>query len=276
MDKEPNGYKCFRCDADLFGQRRKWCDSLCHNRAKKNTKQTWEEHLASLDANASNKFWCECCHKQFKQSQSGTNKKAGHKVRFCSMTCRVDHGKTVRDERLGVRRLWLNNNKAQRLVARQIAKKNAKPEPPKPIKPVMVKHCPLCGDMFHSIRAKYCSDRCSRLSYRETPVYKAHKKAWRLKRKAMDRGATVADKFNPFKVFDRDGWKCQICGIKTPKFLRGTYKPNAPELDHIVPISKGGQHTMTNAQTSCRSCNATKSNGAPIGQMGLFTSLIGA
>jgi 5-methylcytosine-specific restriction endonuclease McrA len=189
------------------------------------------------------------------------------------MTCRVDHAKTVRDERLGVRRLWLNNNKAQRLVARQIAKNNAKPKPPKP---VIVKNCPTCGGFVPPNRLKYCSKTCSRHAYKDTAIYKAHKKAWRLKRKAMDRGATVADKFNPFQVFDRDGWKCQICGIKTPKSLRGSYKPNAPELDHIVPISKGGQHTMTNAQTSCRSCNATKSNGAPIGQMGLFTSLIGS
>src|SRR5882724_2813370 len=30
---------------------------------------------------------------------------------------------------------------------------------------------------------------------------------------------------NPFVVFDRDKWRCQICDVKTPKHLRGTYKP---------------------------------------------------
>jgi 5-methylcytosine-specific restriction endonuclease McrA len=108
------------------------------------------------------------------------------------------------------------------------------------------------------------------------PGYKRAKKAWRLKRKAIERGATIAEKFHPFDIFDRDGWKCQICGTKTPKALRGTYKPNAPELDHIVPISKGGAHHPSNCQTSCRSCNARKSDGMPMGQIGLFTSLIAA
>jgi 5-methylcytosine-specific restriction endonuclease McrA len=173
------------------------------------------------------------------------------------MTCRVDHGKTVRDERLGVRRLWLNNNKAQRLAARQIAKNNAKPKPPKP---VIVKNCPTCGGFVPPNRLKYCSKTCSRHAYKDTAIYKAHKKAWRLKRKAMDRGATVSDNFNPFKVFDRDGWKCQICGTKTPKSLRGTYKPNAPELDHILPIGKGGEHSYCNTQCACRRCNGAKSS----------------
>lgn len=267
MDKEPNGYKCLRCDADLFGQRRKWCDSLCHNRAKNNTKQTLEEHRASLDAKESNKFWCECCHKQFKQRQSGTNKKAGHKVRFCSMTCRVKQAEVLRVERTAIKRLWTKNQ--------QLAKR---PQP----KTIKVFACLTCKAQRLEKEgrwSKYCSDACKPKPKPCKPnknleSFKRNKKAWRLKRKALERGATVAQQFHPFEVFDRDGWKCQICGIKTPKELRGSYKPNAPELDHIVPISKGGQHTMTNAQTSCRSCNGAKSNKDSRGQMGLFTGLI--
>ena len=60
------------------------------------------------------------------------------------------------------------------------------------------------------------------------------------------------------KVFARDGWRCQLCGIGTPKDLRGTYAHNAPELDHIVPVSRGGAHTYANTQCLCRSCNGWK------------------
>jgi 5-methylcytosine-specific restriction endonuclease McrA len=61
------------------------------------------------------------------------------------------------------------------------------------------------------------------------------------------------------KVFDRDGWMCRLCGVATPKELRGTYEHNAPEMDHVVPVARGGAHTYANTQCLCRSCNGWKS-----------------
>jgi hypothetical protein len=75
----------------------------------------------------------------------------------------------------------------------------------------------------------------------------------------------------PEKVFLRDGYHCQLCGCATPKRLRGTYKPNAPELDHIIPINaKGGSpgHAWNNVQCACRKCNIRKS-AKPLGQLRL-------
>lgn len=91
------------------------------------------------------------------------------------------------------------------------------------------------------------------------------KRAHRLKRKAKQRAVTV-ETVDPIKVFDRDGWRCQLCGVKTPKAKRGTYQPTAPELDHIVPIGKGGEHSYRNTQCACRQCNAAKSD-TPRGQL---------
>lgn len=71
------------------------------------------------------------------------------------------------------------------------------------------------------------------------------------------------------KVLERDGYKCKLCGIKTPKHKRGPFDDDAPELDHIVPISKGGPHTYLNTQCACRKCNNLKSD-KPMGQMIMF------
>lgn len=65
---------------------------------------------------------------------------------------------------------------------------------------------------------------------------------------------------DPLMVFERDGWVCKMCGCATPRASRGTYEPTAPELDHMVPLSKGGHHTWANVQCACRKCNQMKSD----------------
>jgi 5-methylcytosine-specific restriction endonuclease McrA len=64
--------------------------------------------------------------------------------------------------------------------------------------------------------------------------------------------------FDPTEILERDGWRCRLCGCKTPKGLRGTRNPRAPELDHIVPLSKGGKHTRLNTACACKRCNGSK------------------
>lgn len=36
--------------------------------------------------------------------------------------------------------------------------------------------------------------------------------------------------------------------------------PNQVHLDHVIPLSKGGTHTIENVVWSCRSCNSAKGN----------------
>lgn len=87
------------------------------------------------------------------------------------------------------------------------------------------------------------------------------------RRRAVERGAS-ADRIDPIKVFQRDKWRCHMCGREAPKSLRGTHDPKAPELDHIVTLSEGGTHTWGNVACACRECNINK-GGASRGQLGL-------
>ncbi|MBK5229190.1 MAG: HNH endonuclease [Actinobacteria bacterium] len=52
-------------------------------------------------------------------------------------------------------------------------------------------------------------------------------------------------------VFVRDNFECQYCG-----------RP-AENVDHVIPRSRGGQHTWENVVASCRPCNSRKENKAP-------------
>lgn len=86
----------------------------------------------------------------------------------------------------------------------------------------------------------------------------ASKRISRLSGKARKRAATV-ERVDPVRVFERDRWKCQLCGSRTPKRRRGSYEANAPEIDHIVPLALGGSHSYVNVQCACRKCNIAKS-----------------
>lgn len=159
---------------------------------------------------------------------------------------------------------------------------------------VLRNKCTTCGSRFER-RGLYCSDRCRPPAYVAaakiarpcitcgievvgTAAKRECAKCQRLKmrhlRKAKGRAAHYGVEYqpiNPIKVLERDGWRCQVCGVKTPKRLRGTFKPNAPEVDHRVPLAMGGGHTWDNVQCCCRSCNGVKGSTRVLGQMSLFS-----
>ena len=53
-----------------------------------------------------------------------------------------------------------------------------------------------------------------------------------------------------YKVMKRDGFKCVLCGK--------TKKESILEIDHIIPVSKGGGNNLKNLQTLCFDCNRGK------------------
>ncbi|KKM17464.1 hypothetical protein LCGC14_1675530 [marine sediment metagenome] len=58
-----------------------------------------------------------------------------------------------------------------------------------------------------------------------------------------------------YAVMERDGFTCQYCGVSAL----------AAELqvDHVMPVSCGGQDTPENLLTACKECNAGKSSSLP-------------
>lgn len=65
---------------------------------------------------------------------------------------------------------------------------------------------------------------------------------------------------NRTAIFERDGFRCYLCGQPTPKDLRGfRYVPNAPSVDHVVPRILGTDDP-DNLRCCCRRCNLEKLN----------------
>ncbi len=124
------------------------------------------------------------------------------------------------------------------------------------------RQCKECGETFVSEygdkKRVFCSKGCCTTHWRRVS---------RAARKAKYWGGLTGP-VDPLAILERDGWRCQLCGCKTPKSKRGTYESNAPEIDHIVPLVKGGSHLDYNLQCTCRRCNASKGARA-IGQLRL-------
>lgn len=125
--------------------------------------------------------------------------------------------------------------------------------------------CRFCGVVFEpgygDLRQAYCSARCQAAMRNARTSGNSHL------RRALKRGVEF-QRFDKTAVFARDRWRCQLCGVKTPRSLQGTRHTRAPELDHIVTFAAGGAHTPQNTQCACRRCNRKK-GGRPLGQLHL-------
>jgi 5-methylcytosine-specific restriction endonuclease McrA len=114
---------------------------------------------------------------------------------------------------------------------------------PKRIKKYQI--CPTCGIITD--RRKYCSDKCNpkrlKLTDEEKLFYTRAKKneAW----------ARYMSRRKYQTPADEDIKSLQEFYLKCPKGY---------EVDHIIPISKGGMHSLSNLQYLTRSENRKKSN----------------
>ena len=115
--------------------------------------------------------------------------------------------------------------------------------------------CKWCGNYFtvnnrHNLKV-CCSSLCSK-------KYQNHKK--QVKKDYRFNLAKKNGKYEDItlaKLYKRDNGKCYICGkhlILNDKYNR----PDAPTIEHVVPISKGGTNTWSNVKLACRECNVKK------------------
>ena len=72
-----------------------------------------------------------------------------------------------------------------------------------------------------------------------------------MRREALKRKNAVG-KVDYTEILKRDGYNCHICGGEVAK--------DDVHFDHIIPLSKGGAHSMDNIAVSHSRCNIVKGN----------------
>lgn len=86
------------------------------------------------------------------------------------------------------------------------------------------------------------------------------RKAAYQRRRAAKRGAS-AEKFTNAEAYERDNWTCGICDKSIDRELAYP-DPMSVSLDHIVPLSLGGEHSLANTRASHLTCNVKRGNRA--------------
>lgn len=236
----------FKYQRQGSGRLRKTCSDECNRQRKRWLQDKYREdgrykqpgRWASIEASRAryaaakqSEYPCKTCGSTFLSRQA--------KATYCSLECR-DTGvaKVLRDRYLA--------------TARRCEKCD------KPFRPSR----PSQTQRLRAYIQRFCSRECAgRGSHKGTstrPVVMSTIK-WTGRYETID----------PLVVLERDNWRCHLCGVSTPKRLRGTTDNRAPEVDHIVPVAAGGDHTYANCACACRLCNRRKGD-RPMGQLRLF------
>lgn len=219
---------------------------------------------------------CECrgCGKPFQP-------KARDRMTYCSRKCAYDHKSAISKDRVTAptkrqgKRKWA---KWESLAISSGAMAWMK----------QFGQCSGCGDQGPLWSTLYCSGRCKALARRlyeaAIPrlaisctecgvqfenVAKTAKRCPECQQKRRNhngdhyaragRMGVAREVIDPLLVFARDNYICQICSEQTDPAQKAPH-PNSPTLDHIIPMSKGGPHTMDNVQCACWTCNCVVKN----------------
>ena len=120
----------------------------------------------------------------------------------------------------------------------------------------MHRPCAKCGHIIGNTifqKQRLC-DTCFEEGVRE------RRRARNKSRKAKQSGASTdlfGHKITLARLLQRDGGACRLCGKPTAHdahYLSNDY----PSIDHIVPVSQGGEHAWQNVQVAHRICNSLR------------------
>ncbi len=105
--------------------------------------------------------------------------------------------------------------------------------------------CEECGAWVtvKGHKPKFCSDACKARA--KAARHRVRRRGWKVT--AVRR----------FAIYERDAWTCQICGDPVNRDA-DPLADDAPCLDHIIPVARGGPHCEGNLQCAHRYCNSVK------------------
>lgn len=212
---------CKSCGVSV-GRRKSYCLN-CHKSLRKEQSRISHQNNRTPIKRISAVRNCKICGKEFDAYLTVINGKKSYIV--CSYKCFRLHRRNIQIKGGRVKDIFIPNTE--------------------------VRTCKLCKSKFiaKSYQQVYCSTSCS---------YKNDNKLRRCRRYSNARNDGLSHELvDVGYIFERDKWKCGLCGKKVNKELKYPH-PKSASLDHIVPLAKGGVHCHANVQLAHFDCNHRK------------------
>lgn len=116
---------------------------------------------------------------------------------------------------------------------------------------ITVRDCEWCGEphTFRRSLGRFCSPECRSASADSDPD--------RNRRKNQKRKAHKAGEYTLGEVALRDGHRCHLCRKRVDMTLTGNDRMG-PTIDHLIPVSAGGDDVLSNVRLAHRSCNCSR------------------
>lgn len=142
--------------------------------------------------------------------------------------------------------------------------------------------CVICGSDFETrqARKKFCGKTCSREHSREYSRLYMNANYERFKdrvlvasyRRRMKFKKKFVEDVSLAALYERDKGRCGICRKRVPplKSIRGKRDPKMASIDHMVPISQGGEHSYANTRLTHYRCNISRGNRGGNEQLALI------
>lgn len=90
------------------------------------------------------------------------------------------------------------------------------------------------------------------------PCHGEYNRARQAERRAYRAGPNgEVERFTRLDVMERDGWTCGLCSLPIDPALAYP-APMSASLDHVIPLSRGGGHSLANSQAAHLICNQRK------------------
>lgn len=254
---------CLRCNSEFTpkNKRQRWCSKSCCN-------------LWYYERGVSGEHVCQVCSKPFRP-------KAANRTTTCSRECgfefirRTVHARRSEEAKAKVEakrlsRLFENLRQCSVCNAAFVASSKAqvvcggddcrRKRNWQSLGIPLVKWCRLCGDkeceMVNGYRSMHCPDCRDELS-RAARRRAKHARDGRLSltsKAGLKRAETVA---GIQSLIAQSGQQCPCCGLLMSRST-DPHSDRALELDHAVPVSRGGRDEWPNIRCLCRRCNGLK------------------
>ena len=121
--------------------------------------------------------------------------------------------------------------------------------------------CKPKGPVGVSLLCRWCGGEYDQTGWNQSYCSKSCRNKQDMTNKRYRKNSVWIEEISIAVLYDRDRGRCGICGKKVDTRLVFPH-PKSSTIDHIMPVSKGGEHRYSNVQLAHLTCNSRKGNRA--------------